>query len=265
MKKSDISARRAQHVWAVLLVMLTAVIAGCVSTTTGPPEAKENDGDAAGINHQLAIQYFQNGNYELARDRLILSTELDPNRPTVWSLLALTYEQMGNLRLAEESHERALRSGSRNFDVQNTYAVFLCRQGRFVDAEKQFERSIRAETNDNPELMMTNAGVCFMQQPDFEKAEEWFRRALDRQPTHAEALLQMALLKHSTGDNLRARAFLQRYRETNPDGSGVLYLCVLIEDQLGDKKARTECANRLLREFPNSPESQQLMQRTASK
>ena len=257
---SDTYARLVQSLRAMLVLATVAIFAGCVSTTTGPPQPKEEPGDAAGINHQLAIQYFQNGNYELARDRLLLSTELDPDRPNVWSLLALTYEQLGNLRLADDAHEKALRYGPRNFDVQNTYAVYLCRQGRFDDAEKQFDRSIRAETNDNPELMMTNAGVCFMQEPDLAKAETWFRRALERRPTHPEALLQMALLKHSTGDDLSARAFLQRYRETNPSGSGVLYLCVLIEDKLGDARARTECANELLRNYPNSPESRQLLQ-----
>lgn len=245
---------------SMLVIAAAALVASCVSTTSGPPKPREEAGDAAGINHQLAIQYFQNGNFELARDRLLLSTELDPDRPNVWSLLALTYEQLGNLRLADDAHEKALRYGPRNFDVQNTYAVYLCRQRRFDEAEQQFERSIKAETNDNPELMMTNAGVCFMQKPDLDRAEIWFRRALERRPTHPEALLQMALLKHTTGDDLSARAFLQRYRQTNPSESGVLYLCVLIEGKLGDDKARTECANELLRDYPKSAESRQLMQ-----
>lgn len=256
MNLSD-SLRRGTTTLAIAMLFM---VAGCVTTTSGSARSNPDDGDAAGLNHQLGIEYFEVGNYELARDRLLLSTELDPGRGDVWSLLALTYEQLGNMRLAEASHERALRTGSRNFNVQNTYAIFLCRQGRFEDAENQFERSIGAETNDNPELMMTNAGVCFMQQPDLAKAEEWFRRALERQPTHPEALLQMSLLKHTTGDNLRARAFLQRYRETNPSGPGVLYLCVLIEDALNDERARTECANNLLRSYPASPEARQLLE-----
>ena len=35
--------------------------------------------------------------------------------------------------------------------------------------------------------------------------------ALDRRPSYGEALLQMSVLFYETGDNLRARAFLQRY------------------------------------------------------
>ena len=235
-------------------------LVACISTTTGDPVSNPSDTDAAGINYQLGIEYYQKGNYQLARDRLILSTELDPKRPIVWSTLATTYEQLDNLRLAEEAHNKALKTGPNNFDVLNSYAVFLCRQQRYDAAEKQFERSIKARTNDNPELMMTNAGVCLAQRPDYPKAESYFRRALERRPDYGEALLQMALLKHQTADDLTARAFIQRYLSTNPGGPGSLYLCVLIEDNLGDVSAKTECSNSLLRDYPDSVESQRILQ-----
>jgi type IV pilus assembly protein PilF len=237
------------------VVVLCHLLAACVSTTSGQAESKPDIGEAASLNHQLAVQYYQNGKFELARDRLIYSTELDPDRPAVWSLLATTYEQLGNPRLAEESHNQALRVGAKNFDVQNSYAIFLCGQERYDEAEVQFERSIGASKNDNSELMMTNAGVCMTQKPDYAKAESFFRRAIEQRPDYGEALLQMALLKHQTGDNLSARAFLQRYRGLNTDTAGVLYLCVLIETSLGVEKARDQCANELVKLFPSSPEA----------
>lgn len=244
----------------LLVAIVSVVLVGCVSTTTGTTSAEADDVDAASVNFQLGVRYFQNGNYELARDRLLQSIELDSKRPIVWSALALTYEQLDNLRLAEDAHDNAVRLAPRNFDVQNAYAVFLCSQRRFEDAERQFDRSIKSTTNDNPEVMMTNAGVCMMQKPEYAKAEEYFRQALDRRPNFGEALLQMSLLKHATEDNFNARGFLQRYRSIYPATSGVLYLCVLIEEELGDDGARTECANELLRDFPNSLESRQLLQ-----
>ena len=256
MKMSERDARLAQ---CLMIISACFLLAGCVSSTTGPPVPEADDTDAAAIHFQLGIQYFGRGSYEIARDRLILSTEFDPSRAIVWSTLATTYEQLGNPRLAEEAHNKALKTGPRNFDVQNRYALFLCGQRRFDEAEKQFERSIGAATNDNPELMMTNAGVCLSQKPDNAKAEEYFRRALARRPNYGEALVQMALLKHQTGADLSARAFLQRYQSQFPPSPGVLYLCVLIEDKLGDKKASTECSNALLREFPDSPESRLVM------
>jgi type IV pilus assembly protein PilF len=242
-----------------LVAVCCLIVAGCVSTTTGSQVPEANGDDAASVNFQLGIRYFQNEKYELARDRLLLSLKLDPNRAIVWSTLATTYEQLKNLRLAEDSHNKAVRAGPRDFDVLNSYAVFLCRQERYDDAERQFDRSVQAITNDNPELMLTNAGVCLSQKPDYDKAEQYFRRALDHKSSHGEALLQLALLKHRTGDDLSARAFLQRYRSRNVSAPGVLYLCVLIEQELGDERTRTECANELLRDFPKSTEAKRIL------
>ena len=256
MNMSDGVTRRMRYLTIFAACFL---LEACISTTTGPVATEPDDKDAAAVNFQLGIQYFSRGNYELSRERLVSSVNLDPSRAIVWSTLATTYEQLGNLRLAEESHDKALKTGPHNFDVQNRYAVFLCSQRRFDDAEKQFERSISARTNDFPELMMTNAGVCMSQKPDYAKAESYYRSALERRPNHPEALLQMALLKHQTGDDLTARAFLQRYRIANPASPGVLYLCVLIEDALGDQKASRECTTELLRDFPGSEESKRIL------
>lgn len=243
---------------SLLIGILACLLAGCVSSTTGSPKPVADTEDAATANFQLGVRYFQNGNYDLARNRLELSLKLDPKRAVVWSTLGATYEMLNNLRLAEEAHDNAIRLAPKDFDVQNAYAVFLCRQKRYDDAELQLDRSIRAATNDNPEVMMTNAGVCMMQKPDYAKAEEFFRQALERRPTHAEALLQMAVLKHATGDDLAARAFLQRYRSTKKDSAGVLYLCALIEDKLGDDRARAACETKLMSDFPKSAEAQKL-------
>ncbi len=252
--------KTSERFWVLLLLAVLggAPLAGCVTTTTGTTSPPADEVDAASVNYQLAIRYFRNGNYELARDRLMRSIELDPKRAIVWSTLATTYEQLENIRLAEESHDKAARLAPNDFDVQNSYAVFLCRQRRFDDADQQFEKSIAAVTNDNPEIMLTNAGVCMMQRPEYDKAEDYFRRALERRPKHGEALLQMSVLKYATDDNLSARAFLQRFRDIYPATAGVLYLCVLVEGRLGDEQAREACSDELLRDFPESNEARQL-------
>lgn len=242
----------------ICLVASGLLLAGCVSTTSGPPAPAADEADAAELNYQLGARYYRNGNYELARDRLLYSIELDPKRAVAHTTLALTYEQLGNLRLATDAYERAIRTAPRDFDVLNTYAVFLCRQSRFAEAETYFERAVREETNDNAEVMLTNAGVCMVQLPDLEKAESYFRRALERRPTYGEALIQLSLLKRAQGDNFNARAFLQRYLRDNPASASVLLLGVQIEKDLGDERARVDYANRLLRDFPTSPEARQV-------
>ena len=239
---------------AVFLLM-----AGCISTTTGRLGPNADRSDAAKVNYELGARYYKMGNYELSRDRLVYSIELEPKRAIAHSTLALTYEQLGKLRLATLSYERAIRVAPRNFDVLNIYAVFLCRQSRFSDAEEYFDRALRAPENDNTEIMLTNAGVCMTQKPDLAKAESFFRHALDIRPNYGEALLQMCLLKHSQGDDLNARAFLQRYLTRHSPSATVLYLGLQIEANLGDERARTDYSNRILREYPASPEARRIL------
>jgi type IV pilus assembly protein PilF len=239
----------------VFVFLIGFSLSACVTTTTGTPIREGNDGDAAELNYQLGARYYQSGNYELARDRLTLAAELDPKMAKAYSTLGLTYEAIGNLRLATESYESAIKAAPRDFDMQNNYAVFLCKQRDFDGAKKYFKKAASAPTNDYAERTLTNAGLCIVQKPDLEEAERLFRKALEVRPTYSEALLQLCLLKYQELDYLSARAFLQRYMAVNTVSAGVLYLAAEIEGKLGNDRGRAEFVNQLLREFPDSPEA----------
>ena len=243
-------------------LMASLLLIGCVQTTTHTGGAKPDadQGDAAELNYQLGARYYRNGNYELAKDRLLSSIELEPNNAVAHYTLALAYEKLENLRLATESYEAAVRIAPRNFNVQNAYAVFLCNQGQHNEAREHFDNAIEFVNNDNAEITMTNAGVCMMQKPDAVAAESYFRLALNTKSNYGEALIQMCLLKFSAEDYLAARAFLQRYLGSNPPSASVLFLGVRIEEELSDDRARTDYSNQILRDFPKSPEARRILQ-----
>lgn len=242
----------------LVLAAAVSVLCGCVSSTTRVRHTPVED-DAAIQNYQLGARYFRNGSYDLARDRLLRAIELDPKMAAAHSMLALTYVQLGNSRLANESFDRAIRLGPNNKDVRNAYAVFLCQQNEFDEARKQFDRAIAIHDNDNPEIMMTNAGVCMVRKPDYVLAEKYFRDALRRRPTYGEALLQLAALKRRTCDNFTASAFMQRYLADHDASATALYLAVLIETANGDDRAATDYTNQLLHDFPDSAEAKQVL------
>lgn len=241
-------------------VILSMLCSACISTTTGRASPEADNSDAAGLNYELGRRYYQNGKYELARDRLLLSIKFDAKNEVAHSMLGLTYEALGNLRLARASYEEAARVGPRNFDMKNTYAVFLCRQRDFVAAEREFTQAASHPENDNAEVTLTNAGVCMVQKPDLDAAEGLFRQALDRRANYGEALLQLCLLKFRQEDYLAARAFLQRFMSTSKSSAGVLYLGAQIEQKLGDERARKQYEDQLLREFPTSPEARKVLE-----
>lgn len=243
----------------VLLVSIMLLNA-CVSTTTGRPRAEpKSSAEAAEQYYQLGARYYRNGTYELARDRLLRAIELNPKLAVAESTLALTFIGLDNTRLAEQHFDRAIRLAPNDIDVRNSYAVFLCQQKRYDDAHVQFQRARSSTINDRPEILLTNAGVCMAQKPDYVLAEDYFREALVHKANYGEALLQMTLLKRAQGEDLASRAFLQRYLATNPATANVLWLGVEIERAIGDDRARDEFETRLLREFPTSPQAKRVL------
>jgi len=236
------------------------LMASCVSTTTGSiTEPKRDNKEAADLNYQLGARYYQQGSYNLALDRLKLATEYDPKMADAYAALALTYEALDNQRLAKEAYENAVRAEPRNFDVQNTYAVYLCRQQDYGQAQKYFDKAGSHPENDDAEVTLTNAGVCMGQKPDLAAAEKYFRLALEHKRNYGEALLQLCLLKFQQEDYLGSRAFLQRYMSSAIPTAGVLYLASRIEDMLGNDRGKTDYEDQLIREFPTSPEARKVL------
>ena len=236
------------------------LLTGCVSTSSEVRKTIEDGDDAALQYYHLGARYFKNGSFKLAKERLERAIELDPKMANAHYTLALTYEQLGNVRLATEHYNTAVRVAPNNYDARTVYAVFLCRQQRFDEAVRQFERALKIPQNDVRHITLTNAGVCMIARPDFVQAEAYFRDALREKPTHGEALIQLAALKHKTDEHLQARAFLQRYLSGNKATPGTLYLGVLIEKALEDERAATDYMNQLLRDFPSSPEARRVLE-----
>ncbi len=236
------------------------LIGACVTTTTGSiTEPVRNDEDAAELNYQLGARYYNAGNYQLARDRLLLAIDIDPRMAVAYTTLALTYEALDNERLAREAYESAVKVAPKDFQVQNSYAVFLCRQRDYEQSQKFFARAASHPHNDDSEQTLTNAGICMMQKPDEAAAEAFFRSALERKSSYGEALLQLCLLKFRNEDYLSARAFLQRYMATNQITAGVLLLASRIEDNLDNDRGRREFEDRLIRDFPTSDEARKVL------
>ena len=123
----------------------------------------------------------------------------------------------------------------------------------------RFQRASEHPENDDAERTLTNGGLCMLQKPDRVVAEKLFRAALEHRSDYGEALLQLCLLKYGDNDFMSARAFLARYMAANPSNAGVLYLAADIEGKLGNDRGRMEFVNRLLREYPESPEARKVL------
>lgn len=236
-------------------LLAALLLAGCAST---PQDSRVSDRDAARYNVQLGMSYLQRGDLEGARDKLERAAQQDPQLPAAHAALGILYERAGDMRRAGDHLRRATRLAPEDPNMLNNYGGFLCRQGDRRDGIRHFEMAATNAYYRTPEVALTNAGVCARGIPDLEAAETYFRRALDVNRNHAEALLFLADLSVERERAMQARAFIQRFESVAPATPYSLELGYRIERFAGDARAASEYAGRLRREFPDSNEARSL-------
>lgn len=241
-----------------LMVAILLIVAGCISTSSGPPPREASPSEAAMTNLRLGSEYLQRGDRERALDRLTRAIEQDPRLGAAHAYLGLTYEQLGRPDEADKHYRTAVKLDDKDPSVLNMYAVYLCRHDRLAEAEKHFMAALGVANYATPETAYTNAGVCSLKIPDTERAERYFREALGRNPRYADALWQMARLTHEAGRDFQSRAFLQRLSDVVKLPAAALWLGYKIETALGDHSAAQEYAERLMGEYPESVEAARL-------
>ena len=254
--------------WLVLAVCSVVLFSAC--TTTGGVE-DERLKQAAQYNVQLGINYLQKGNLPQASAKLEKALEQDPSSAQAHNAYAILQERLGQLDLAGQHYKRAVRLDPEYSEAHNNYGRFLCSQGDLSAADREFMRAVENPLYSNPEGAYTNAGVCALRMPDVVKAEDYFRKALAKNPDYLPALYEMALITFEQKNYLQTRAFLQRYDAVRAQIVGedagarkfhpqMLWLCVQSEMQLGNRSAATVCALRLKNYFPESRETAQLLE-----
>jgi type IV pilus assembly protein PilF len=250
---------------AFLWLCLTACAAlqlGCVSepVTESALHSQGTASEVARVNTQLGLAYLVEGQLSLALERLQTAAQADPDYSTAQNGLGLVYDRLKMPHKAEEHFKRAIRANPSDSAAQTNYGSFLCRHGRIDEGEKYFMKAAKNTLYDKPELAYVNAGVCKRGDGDLKTAESHFRSALQIDPRFPVALLNMAELTYDAKRYMSARAYLQRYNEVGTQTSRSLWLGILVEGELGDKDAVSSYAMLLRANYPDSRETQLLLE-----
>jgi type IV pilus assembly protein PilF len=245
-----------QPMRTTLAIVALGLAQACVSTTSSVTPSTPEEAAAANLN--LGVAYLRQGRPDLALDSLERALEYDPRLAAAHGTIAIVYEQLDDPEAAELHYHRATQLPPDMGVASNSYAVFLCRNGRWAEAEGYFQRAAENARYPTPEVALTNAGVCARGAGDVAAAERYFRAALARNAAFPDALFNMADLSYQAQDYLAARAFTQRYLSGAVGSPEILLLCVQVERQLGAGGAADQCASRLRSGFPNSAEVVQL-------
>lgn len=239
----------------ILLPMLTACVTSSGGDNVGVSR-RTNDG--AKVNTQLGAGYLRRGQYEQALDKLNKALSYDADYAAAHSTLAILYEQIGEVNLAETHHKRAVRVDPNNANAQNNLGAFLCKIGKYREAEEHFLSAAGNPFYQTPEQALANAGKCLLKVPDPQRAEKFFREALIRKPDFPDVLYALAELNLNKGEHLKARAFIQRHEALVPDSADALLLGYKIERALGAEEEAGRYAEKLKRLHPNTAQAAQL-------
>lgn len=238
-------------------LMLTLVLAGCSSTTVREGVDAEK---AAKANADLGLRYMLQGNNEVALTKLKKALSFDPQYVPAHHYLAELYRRLNRPEDADKHFREALYYlEGEDSSLHNNYGGFLCSRDQFAEGEKQFLKVLENPVYQRQDLVYENLGLCLERKPDYDKAEAYLRKALQRNSQLPKSLLAMARISLARENHLSARAYLQRYLAVAPHTPESLWLGIRVERVLGDKNALASYGLILKGRFPDSPEAKRYL------
>ncbi len=227
----------------IWIVGLLAALVGCVQT--GEPRFKPDYAEAARLNTQLGRDYLSQGRIDLAQSKFQKALAQDNGLAGTHLGMALVHQHYEEWQQADEAFRRAQKLAPKDAEILTLYGAYLCERKSLAASEALFRQALATARNSAPEVTLTVAAQCYLEQGEPERAEDALLQALQRQPRHGPALLEMARLAYTTEDYLRARAFSQRFEALKVDNAESLLLALRIELALGERSEAQRLAQRL--------------------
>ena len=240
-------------------ILAALLLNGC-ATSGKQPESDSAAETPAEVNTQLGIEYMRKGMYEPSLEKFKKALAQNPRLAIAHGYIAVLYERLGETKLADKHYERAYQLKPDDPLILNNYGQYLCRNDQLDEADRMFNQALKDPLYRFPETILTNAGLCAEKRPDMELAEKYFREALEKNPRFQPALRQMVRNSFAQQHYLATRAYLQRLQELMPLSAEFLWIAVRAETELGDRNAASSYALLLKNEFPESEQTQSLIE-----
>jgi type IV pilus assembly protein PilF len=204
---------------------------------------------------QLGSAYLQQGNLPIAKEKLERAVKQAPRDPAIHGLLAMLYLRLGQESRAESEYRAALALAPRDPDLLNNYAVFLCGAGRIDEGVARFQEAARNPLYRTPWVAYSNAGVCLHSARRDAEAEPLYVRALQVQPDYAEAVSQLVELLLAQNRAADAYGRVTDFLKRNPASAELLLLGWRAARAEPNAANTAQMAWRLQTEFPDSEQA----------
>lgn len=261
------SWRRQRSGAAVLSILLLTACAGAVSANQPSSSgmtataAAASNGSSASIDQrradahlQLALAYYQQGQWQVALDEATLALRIAPEQADALSMRGLILMASGRPAPAGDDFRQALRIAPEQPDYLNNYAWYLCQNGQALESLDWFERAAARPDYHSPEKALINAGTCSQAAGDADAAKRYFHRALALRPNDARGNVALAKIYYKDGDYPQARLHAERGAAGAKPGADALWIAIKVARKSDQAAKETQLLAQLRHLYPDSAE-----------
>jgi len=224
---------------------------GDIMTESDEPEGRKR----ARLRLELAANYFQQGQTNVALDELKQALTADPTYADAHNLRGLVYMRLNDNAMAEDSFRRAAALNPRDGDVLHNYGWLLCQQGRYSESSAVFARAIATPGyGGQPKTLMTQ-GICQLRAGQVAEAERSLTQSYELDAGNPLTGYNLASLLFQRGELVRSQFYIRRLNNSNLANAETLWLGIKVERGLGDREAMLQLAGQLSKRFGASREA----------
>ena len=195
--------------------------------------------------------------FATAKAELEKALRLAPNHSDSNYVMALLMLKLNNANDAEYYFEKAVSSNRENSSAAHDFGMLLCQTGQEKRSVEYFEIAASNPLFNRAELSYMRAGECLDLIND-KRAEAYLKKALTYNAKLRPALYRLALLKKKNGQNLNARAYIERFLAITKPQPDALLLAYQIESSLNANEEAEQYRKRLVENFPGSKQAASL-------
>jgi type IV pilus assembly protein PilF len=247
--------------WVVVLLAGCAGGPGAASGTAGgrPEIMTESDEPdsrrRARIRLELASNYFQQGQTNVALDEIKQALVTDPSYADAYNLRGLVYMRMNDNALAEDSFRRAMTLNPRDGGALHNYGWLLCQQKRYSESVALFGRAIaNPQYTDQAKTLMAQ-GICQISAGQAAEGERSLLQSYELDAGNPITGYHLSQALFQRGDLTRAQFYIRRVNNSDLARAETLWLGIKVERSLGNREAMLQLADQLRKRFGQSNEA----------
>ncbi|MCT6698536.1 type IV pilus biogenesis/stability protein PilW [Rheinheimera sp. 4Y26] len=240
------------------------LLSGCVSESTivgndRPGQPRTDMKEAARTRMSLGLNYLQRGDNTQAKYNLEKAKQLAPDLAEIDNALAYYYQQVGELKQAEDAYRSALRKDSNNADTYNNFGAFLCQHQKYQQAEELLLAAIKRPGYIRVADSYENLALCELEQKNYIQYHQYLKQSLQHNSNRSSALYNMAVMEYAMGNLAEAKKWQSRLHQLGQVSPEATLLRYIVAYYSGDVAEQQIAEKFLLSVYPGSTEAAMLL------